>query len=373
MSYWRLTDIAIDDMKKTVWIFGGVFLYGFAVQYWAFGPSITPDKVMWTNQIEYFLNNDQRAFDFYKAYGHPGGTLVALGSLFHLLFGVSYSVALKLSMSLLIATASALCAVFCTRLSRHSLWWLTASFILIFNRLHLWSTPPTSVVMPLVVLVVLMTWWLCKGPDNGSAWASFFWGVLIGVSAATRLDVTALVGGVLFCLLVYRNGVYWVLPSLAGVAVGFIVMDPFLWFMPFQHLVDLFRKFTIHYDTFAHPRSIKYYEWPHTLFFALPAILYALVFWKQGRLKNVIPVAVFAAYLAVCLVAAASILTSSYQAPRYLYPLIVFWEVFLPLLAFETFSPAVNCVNSSCCEEKNIRSFVIIGVIITLQMTTYVL
>lgn len=73
-------------------------------------------EALWASQIQYFLTHDSRMFDFYGCYGHPGTTLVELGSLFHILFGFSYSTALALAISILIAmvTLPALSSSFCS-------------------------------------------------------------------------------------------------------------------------------------------------------------------------------------------------------------------------------------------------------------------
>ena len=193
-------------MKKELYIFLGVFVYGFIIQQWGVSPSETLDKLMWMNQIKYFLTQDPRMYDFYSAYAHPGTTLVGLGSLLYLLFGVSYQQALLLSMSLLIAGASAACAAVCTRLYPGSLWWVATAFILLFTRFHVCSTPPTSVVLPFLVLIVLMAWSLVVNHRGMLFGGCFLWGCVVGVSAATRVDATLLFGVPMFMVIFWQYG-----------------------------------------------------------------------------------------------------------------------------------------------------------------------
>lgn len=66
-------------------------------------------------------------------------------------------------------------------------------------------------------------------------------------SGSTRLDASLLIGTPMFMLLWYRHGSRVVLPILTGAGISFFVSDPFLWFMPIQHITDLAQKFTVHY------------------------------------------------------------------------------------------------------------------------------
>jgi hypothetical protein len=180
-------------MKQEWYIFWGVLFYGFLIQLvsrtvYGFG-----DKTMWARQIQYLLNRDPRQFDLYGAYGHPGTPLVELGSLFHIVFGFSYDNAVTLSMSILIAMAIAVCSVLCSLLYRRSLWWLATAFILLLSRLYILATPPTAIVMPYIVLIVLATWWLWLQQLPSSRKLFFLWGVVVGLATATRLDITLLV------------------------------------------------------------------------------------------------------------------------------------------------------------------------------------
>ena len=327
---------------------------------------------MWANQIQYFLNNNPAVFNFHAAYGHPGTTLVGLGSLFHILFGLSFSTSLTLSAALLIAAATAACAALCFLLQPQSLWWFTTGFILTLSRFYIDATPPTAAVMPFITLIVLTSCWLWGKNRSVSRCPYLLWGVILGLSAATRLDVSLLVGMPLFILLSYRSGIRVIVPIFIGGVVSFFIADPFLWFMPVQHVIDLFSKFTLHYSYLGAGRPLLWFEWVQGIPLALIAITWFLILYLRRRLINVIPTQVLLVFLGISLLAVLMLTTSNFQAIRYLYPLIIVWEIFLPLFALQS-CPRKNygqvSFMSGSLDAKTAR--VILGFIIPTQVIGY--
>ena len=280
-------DRSTPAMKQERDIFLRVLLYGFIIQMAARAASVeSVDQSMWAKQIQYLLTHDPRVFDFYAAYGHPGTTLVELGSLFHILFGFSYSTALTLGMSILIAVVTAACSVLCFLLYRQSLWWLATAFLLLLNRMYMNATPPTAVVMPFTVLIVLATWWLWEQQGRTSRWPYFLWGAVAGLAAATRLDASLLVSTPMFVLLWYRHGRRVVLPLLAGAGISFFMADPFLWFMPIRHVTDLVHKFTMHYVYYS-PTKMEPSEFINAMWMSTVSFGWSFVLlFYQRRVRN---------------------------------------------------------------------------------------
>jgi hypothetical protein len=356
--------------RQSKYILIGVCLYALIVQLVIRNTTLFIDKNLWANQIAYFLNHDPRVFDMLGAYGHPGGTLVALGSLFHIFFGLSYSNALIFSVSLLIATTTAACATLCFLLYPGSLWWMATAFILTFSRFYIDATPPTAVVMPFIALAVLTTWWIVLQYDQKSRWKYFIWGIIAGLAAATRLDVSLLVGAPMFVLLWRQNRNRVVLPILAGFVITFFLADPFMWFMPVRHLLDLVHKFTLHHNDFSHPTTINVQKVIQSFALAIISIMWWLYLFLFLR-KRIIPNRIASAFLGVTLLATFVILSSRFQAMRYFYPLIIVWEIFLPLLALETFSPASRHEPSGSFPSGTVTSWSIMGLVILTQILSY--
>jgi len=359
--------------KKELYIFVFVFIYGFIVQLLWVSPSETLDKLMWTNQIQYFLTEDPRMFNFYAAYAHPGTTLVGLGSLLHILLEISYRQALLLSMSLLIAGASAACAVVCARLCPGSLWWVATAFTLLFTRFHICSTPPTSVVLPFLVLIVLVTWNLVVKAPEDLFGRCFLWGCVVGVSAATRVDATALFGGPMFMIVLVQYGWRTLLPIILGVTLSFYLADPFLWFMPMQHLADLLHKFSIHYEGFLMPSTISAEEWFLTVPLALVSFIWFAVITVRKKPSQIVPPKIIWALLVLTLLALWVILTSSYQSIRYVYPLLIVWEVLFPVVLLEKFSPSGETKVAGTGPHLNAAQLWVLGAVVATQVLAYVL
>jgi hypothetical protein len=328
-------------IKPEKQLFFGVFFFGFILQVVARTARIgNVDRLMWADEIKFFLSQDPRVFNFHAAYGQPGTTLVGLGSLFHVFFGIPYVAALDLSVSLLIAAATAACSVLCFMLNPNSKWWLATTFVLLLNRMYLKSTPPTAVEMPFIALIVLSSWWLWEQQSMSTKWISFFLiGVIVGLAASTRLDATLLVSPPLLFLLLHRHGRKVVLPFFLGSGISFFVSDPFLWFMPMQHLFDIVHKFIIHYTNSKEiilPTTLDPIFWINYTWLSVLSLGWALVLLCQRRLGQITPAPLMLVFIGISLFAIIGILTSKFQSVHYLFPLIIVWEVFLPLFALET-------------------------------------
>jgi hypothetical protein len=367
----------IPQLKQEKYIFIGLLFFGFIIQFFLRVNYFYLDKTIWADQIQYFLNRDPRAFNMYLAYGHPGTTLVELGSLFHIIFGITYVNALTLSMSILISGTVAACAVLCFRIHHGSLWWVATSFTLLLGRTFIIDPPTTSVVIPFIVLIILMTWYLSEKHVRTSRHINFFlWGAITGLSAATRLDVTLLVGIPMFVLLWHRHGSRVVPPLIAGFGISFFAADPFLWFMPIRHLTDLTLKFIKHYAEVP-PASIVPLSKIvlSNLIRALSLVIVSFVFslillWKK-KLTRIIPVPIYIVIVSTTLLGLAIILTSKYQGERYLSPLIIVWDILLPLFALETFAPTDRLVSEDRCLQSSAKSSLIIGLFLFIQLSAY--
>ncbi len=362
-----LPEITPHQVKSIFW---KVFLFAFVIQMVKTTIYIT-DGEMWAQQIQHFLNSSSAVFNFRAAYGHPGTTLVGLGCLFHILFGFSFNIALTLSVALLIAAVTAACAALCFLLQPQSLWWFTTGFILTLSRFFVTATVPTAAVMPFITLIVLASCWLWVRTISTSGWHYFLWGIMLGLSAATRLDISLFVGIPFFILLSYRSGIRVMVPILTGGLISFIFADPFLWFMPVQHVIDLWSKFTLHYSNYGTERLIPWMEWIHGIPLAILAIAWFLVLYLRRRLSDVIPAQVLLVFLGISLLAVLLLTSSKFQTIRYLYPLIIVWEIFLPQFALQNCPRNNGQVSfmSGSLDAKTAR--VIMGFIIPTQVLGY--
>lgn len=347
-------------MTQTQKIFCGTFVFCLVVQIAMRNHYTFLDTAMWADQIKYFIIHDPRVFDYFAAYGHPGTTLVELGSLLNLL-GISYGNAIIICISTLVAGATAACSVLCYLLHKQSYWWLTTAVILSFNRFSLYSTPPTETVMPLIVLIVLVTWWVMEQENTKSGRLFFLLGGIIGLSAATRLDVTLLVSVPMAMLIWYRCGQNAILYLSSGVGISFFLADPFLWFMPVQHLSDLVHKFTLHHDQFDRHQTIKIISFAHACTLAAVTIVWSCILLVQRRLSLVVPTQIIAVYFGLSVIGFVIVLSSTFQAIRYLYPVIIVWEILLPLFVFERYTQTNRNESSGLAFPNPASSRIIVG------------
>ncbi len=331
-----------------------------------------PDGEMWANQVQYFLNKSPALYDYTRAYGHPGGTFIVLGCLFHMLFGLSFSTSLTLSVSLLIALATAACAALCFLLQPQTLWWFTTGFILTISRLYNTATPPTAAAMPLLSLIVLASCWILTQKKTEIRRLCFLWGALLGVSCSTRLDISLFVGIPLLFLLWRWSGTHGIAPVMVGVVASFFLSDPFMWFMPAQHVLDLVHKFTLHYSNFPQRMTLRWYEWTNGVSLAVIAMVWFLVLLYRRRLGVGIPTQVMLVFLGISVFAGLLLTSSKYQAIRYLYPLIIVWEVLLPLYALQK-SPSPDAQGAAATGILDQRTrWVVLGFVIPTQLLGHI-
>ena len=294
------------------------------------------DKLMWANQIEFFLNKDQKLFDMNAAYGHPGATIISFGSFLYLVFGISCAHALKITIGVLVAGLTAGCAVFCRILFPHSRWWVLVVFVMLFSRFNV-TTPTSLIVMHFVVFIFL--YFLCMHflPLYRTNIHYIFLGILIGLSAATRVDATLLMCAPIVFFLVVNDKKKNVLFVMSGTMMGFWAANPFMWFMPWQHLKDLIGKFFMHYQGFSIPYQLSLLEWINSIAPAIVCIGVAVILYRRQILQSFVPLSLCLFLLVVVVFGVVIVSISSFQATRYLHPLVMIFEVFLPLFVSALF------------------------------------
>jgi hypothetical protein len=256
-------------------------------------------------------------------------------------------------------------------LQPQTLWWFTTGFILTMSRFYNSATPPTIVVMPILTLIVLLLCWLMKQKIDGSISKYFLWGTVLGISAATRLDISLFIGIPLIFLILRWSGIRAILPVLAGVTISFFITDPFMWFMPIQHVMDLLYKFTLHYSDFHQTRMIPWYEWANGVPLAVISIVWFLALLIRRRLGNVVPTQVLIVVLGLSLLASLILATSKFQSIRYLFPILVIWEIFLPMFAQQEYPYTIDHASTRTGLLDKKAVWVILGFIIPTQILGY--
>lgn len=316
-------------------IFVAVFVAAFFLQWFGWSAGIT-DGSLWENEAKYVQTGDvAHEFDFFGAYGHPGGPIIEGVIAAHTVLRIPYDDVIIPFLCIVDALLIALATVLCYLLRPKYLWWLVAAAVLSLNsNFFQYATPPSAIASLLLVVLSLYALWLYERPDAASS-RFVLWGAVAGLAGATRAPESAVIFTALLLLLWSRFG--WRKAVYAAAAAGavFVLADPFMLFMPVRHLGDLFHKAFLHYAEFA-PAPLA----PGTLI-AFSSLSFISVFLAvaTASLRRKISDSIPPRYLAVLLVFTVALsvifLTARYESARYFLPLTLLWEALLPLFLFQ--------------------------------------
>lgn len=315
-------------MKRLLFIATFAFVCLFQGIWWAHMGMY--DDQIWGDEAMYVETANPHEFDANKGYGHPGGPVIIGTSLAHSATHLTYKDSMYVWLTLLDAVLISLVAVLCFMLRRNLLWCAVVVAFLTVHPIYLATTPPSVVASLFAVLLALWTLYIYEGNDMRRA-ALAGWAVLAGLLVATRWDIGLLASGIFGLLLLPRLGITRAAGIAAAAFLVFAASDPFMWFIPVQHLSDLFFKIWYHYDVIAvghlPPGDIIGVSllFPFSIILALASL---------RKPASPLPPLFIAALLAIAGIIYSLVLTAHYQALRYLQPAIILWEVFLPMLFF---------------------------------------
>lgn len=285
------------------------------------------DMFMWADQGEWLMSGNPNVFGFDKAYAHPGGTVVE-GVLLLGKIGLTGDVAVTAVIIIFNSVVITLCVWLCHKL-RRDWWWASAVLLLLSSHpLYLTATPTTAIAAPLVVLLCLFTIALFEKKLQPSAYVLAGWGVVSGLVVATRADIgvfsSAFFGALLLTVLPWTR----ILFSVVVAGAIFVIANPFMWFMPIQHIFDLIHKITWHYADFTPTHMSLMSVVQITLTSWISMGIAAMLWWKK---IYVIPAPALGVLYTMTIVLYTVFLTSDYQAVRYFMPVVFIWDILLPL------------------------------------------
>lgn len=161
-------------------------------------------------------------------------------------------------------------------------------------------------------------------------------GLLLGGSAgaciATRTDIGVFGFSIflIFLLLVKRLSLRGAVIAIVTTTGVFVLLDPFMWFMPLEHIGDLIYKVTYHYADIAQAH-VTITSLLHIATLSLMSIALCIYFLFAKR-KEPLPRPFVFVLLGMSVVWVSIFLTAHSQAERYFLPILFAWEVLLPLL-----------------------------------------
>jgi len=292
------------------------------------------DQGMWASQASFMQTGDARQFDLGMAYGHPGGPVIIGTTLIHKVFGYSYLDSLNTFLIVFCGLIIAITCTICYLLKKDLYWILIVLVILSLSRLYDSLTPPSGVAALLFVLLSIVTLYIYTKKDTKNNLLLFSWAVVAGLATATRVDMGT-IGLFVFVLLLKQILSWKQISAMILVAfVTFCVSDPYMWYMPIQHIGDLLYKITYHYADYT-PIHMSFSTVIISSCFAFVSIFLALALsFLKKEIEHPLPLRYLYTVLVMTVYLYAVFLTAHYQAIRYFVPLIFIWEVFLPIYIF---------------------------------------
>lgn len=304
------------------------------------------DEAFWSSQARYVEAGSPEQYNAAHAYGHPGGPVILGTIAVHHLAGISYETALPVFLTLFNSIVIATIATLCRRLRPDCLWWLPVVGTLSLDKLYAVSTPTSAVVGPLLVLLTLLTLQIVEriGEHGAESWRWLAgWSLVAGLAVATRFDIGSITTLFLFAVLMSGLGTTLHWRQLAGIAAAafavFVACDPYMWYMPVQHVGDLLGRMVLNYR-YATPASTPAKLEPmHVLSFSGLALMgMLLTILAQATLRSGIER--LPRWFVLCLASLTVLLYCVYlsarcPAVRYFIPIVFIWQAFLPLQLFD--------------------------------------
>jgi len=289
------------------------------------------DQDVWEERVDIFaraISSRSVVFSQKGFSAHPGTSMISVAGILRAV-GLGSKHSLVLGVSLLNAGLIAGAAVMCRELRPGLWWWLPVFFVLLGHSLYRLVSPTSAVIVPAVVLLYLSGLWMVER-------SIFNWGqclvmgVAMGIGFATRLPITLLFSGPLVVYLFFFSSkrVVWVVPLSLLV---WLLFDPLLWLVPMEHLSLIFNRTALHV-THQTLGQLSWRSLVSVSSLALMAVIMSILSVSFNR-KALCPVRVgYVVLLWVVTVMISLVLFEARtSAIRYFFPLIMLWEVLLPL------------------------------------------
>ena len=347
-------------------LFIGTFLISFVCQGIRWKEFDMIDSGMWGHEAEYVLHNDPREFNFLQAYGHPGGPVIEGAILIHGISKIPYDQAVLLLVTILDSLIIAAICVMCFILRKNSLWWIAALGTLSLNTLYDYATPPTAIAAVLIVLLCLLTLYIYEEREKIKPRYLVAWALVGGLAIATRADIGILSFFVFSALLIKPIG--WKKVAILGAEafLAFVIFDPFMWFMPIQHIKDLIFKVVYHYADFQ-PTHMSLISVISISLLAFVSIFLSVAFLLlRKKLRSPVQPAFIITLILMTIGLYAIFMTARIQTERYYLPILFIWETFLPLFIFSLIDAIEPTFLASPLAQEKARNFFKIFIIVLL-------
>ena len=323
-------------------LFAGAFLVACLGQAFVFFNVGILDEAFWSAQARYVEAGSPEQYNAAHAYGHPGGPVILGTIAVHHLAGISYETALPVFLTLFNSIVIATIATLCWRLRPDSRWWLPVLGTLSIDKLYAVSTPTSAVVGPLLVLLTLVTLRITLGilEQEKVSWPRLAgWSLVAGLAVATRFDIGSITNLFLFGVLATTLRRRQLAVMAVAACAVFVACDPYMWYMPVQHVGDLMGRVILNYRH-STPASIPATLEPmHVASFSALAFV-GMMLSIIGEMKvfpsrRTIPRQLVLALVPLTVLLYGVYLSARCPAVRYFIPIVFIWQAFLPLQLFD--------------------------------------
>jgi hypothetical protein len=331
-------------MAKWVFIFAFCASLFFQGLRWVTGP--LDDGFIWRIAANSFQTGNPHNFPNLDAYMHPGGPVVLGTAITQTITKTKYSVALGLFFTVFDSFAIAVLCASCYLLRRNLLWPLTVLGLLSFQPLYpdasLYQglTPPSIIVALLLPILTLFTLYLYENPYTTRTMTLGLWGIMAGFIAANRIDIGGVMVLAFLGLLIDVYKQKKLLFMAFASFIAFYVFDPYMWFAPVTQIKALLSTVGNHYTGYIHVDPSMYLAFfENTALLSVIGMLIAVAFiFFPKKLISPIPLRFLRFFLVVTIIVYEIFLTASFQAIRYILPLVFVWDMLTPLFMFSIIS-----------------------------------
>lgn len=289
------------------------------------------DESFWLEKIEYLgedIADGLLVFGAGRHAAHPG-TPVLLPAAVVSKIGMSAADGLRITVTLINAVVIAAIVTMIRQLRPENPWWLGAAGVMLFNPVYQNVNPLDVIVSSLTVLVFLTLWW-CLEKHR----AAFLLAILLGIMIATRLHVALLLAVPVLGALVYKGSFRRATLVGLGALVTTLVLVPFMWLSPVVFMqaavVSQFAYFTdqtVYLAETSELSSWKFMTSSPLAVFSLLLAMIGLAWEKCSPLPRFFAITLLVGTIVVLGVFG----LSNLQSYRYVFPVIMVWEVLLPL------------------------------------------
>lgn len=314
------------------YVFLTAFVLSLAIQIWIVSVDSFTDQGLWEERLGYLERDFHDGTFVQQGYSaHPGTVILLMGDGIHAL-GFSNGVSLKVAVTILVSLGIGGLALLLKELSPTSWWWLAGTAMATLNPLFTEASPTNAVVAVWTVLLWYFAIFLYQYPEQ-KHWVWIGFGMSLGIALSAHFGLAALCSLPIIFLAGWQQNWQKMGLVLLLVVVVFIGLDPLLWYLPKEHGLLILQRIEVHVFELGVTRLT-----PLDLPLFAPVALASWVVglgilwrtWTTSFSRTPLLVAVIST-----VAISAVFLYAKTQSVRYFFPLIMLWEVALPLWLFE--------------------------------------